>query len=51
MADERDPDLENDEMGNSIEDDIVESADDEFEDADDAEDAEDTDAIEEGLDS
>ena len=47
MADERDPDLENDEMGNSIEDDIVDSADDEFEDADaDDADADDTDAIE-----
>ena len=48
MADERDPDLENDEMGNSNEDDFVDSADDEFEDADDADDA---DAIEEDLDS
>jgi hypothetical protein len=45
MADERDPDLENDEMGNSVEEDLVESADDEFEDADD-DDADDTDDIE-----
>jgi hypothetical protein len=51
MADERDPDLENDEMGNSIEDDIVDSADDEFEDADDADDADDTDDIDTDLDS
>jgi hypothetical protein len=51
MADERDPDLENDEMGNSIEDDLLESADDEFEDADDADDADDIDAIEEDLES
>jgi hypothetical protein len=51
MADERDPDLENDEMGNSIEGELVDSADDEFEDADDADDADDTDAIDEDLDS
>ena len=39
MADERDPDRDNDEMGNSNEENIVvDSADDEFEDADDADD-------------
>jgi len=51
MADERKPDLENDEMGNSIEEDVVDSADDEFEDADDADDADDTDDIDTNLES
>ena len=51
MADKRDPDLENDEMGNSIEEDIVDSADDEFEDADDADDSDDDEDIEEDLES
>ena len=51
MADERDPDLENDEMSNSIEEGVVDSADDEFEDADDADDADDTDDIDTNLES
>ncbi len=33
MEDKRDPDMDNDEIGNSNEEDIVDSADDEFEDA------------------
>lgn len=36
MADERDPNVENDEIGNTIEEDVVDSADDEFEEVDDA---------------
>jgi hypothetical protein len=51
MADERDPDLENDEIGNSNEEDIVESADDEFEEADDADDTDSADDTAEDLDS
>jgi hypothetical protein len=51
MADERSLDLENDEMGNSIEEDVVDSADDEFEDADDADDSDSVDDIEEDLES
>ena len=51
MADERDPDLENDEMGNSNEEGIVDSADDEFEDADDADDSDEVDDTEEDLES
>jgi hypothetical protein len=51
MADERGPDLENDEMGNSNEEDVVDSADDEFEDADDADDSDSVDDIEEDLES
>jgi len=34
MEDKRDPDMDTDEIGNSNEEDIVDSADDEFEDAD-----------------
>jgi len=34
MEDKRDPDMDNDEIGNSSEEDIVDSADDEFEDDD-----------------
>lgn len=34
MEDKRDPDMDNDEIGNSNEEDIVDSADDEFEDDD-----------------
>ena len=47
MADKRDPDLDDDEMSNSNEEGIVDSADDEFEDADDADDTDDVDDIEE----
>jgi hypothetical protein len=43
MADEREPDLENDEIGNTNEEDLVESADDEFEEADEADDSDDSD--------
>jgi hypothetical protein len=44
MEDKRDPDLDNDEIGNSSEEDIVDSADDEFEDDDsDDDDSDDTD--------
>jgi len=45
MEDKRDPDLENDEFGNTNEEGIVDSADDEFEDVDesDDDDSEDTD--------
>jgi hypothetical protein len=46
---ERDPNLENDEIGNTNEEDIVESADDEFEDVDDVDDSDDSD--EEDLES
>ncbi len=38
MEDKRDPDMDTDEIGNSNEEDIVDSADDEFEDADDEDD-------------
>lgn len=41
MEDKRDPNMENDEIGNSNEEGIVDSADDEFEDVDD--DSDDTD--------
>jgi hypothetical protein len=51
MADKRDPELENDEIGNSTEEQIVDSADDEFEDADDADEADDADDTEEDLES
>jgi hypothetical protein len=40
MADERDPNFENDEFGNTNEEDIVDSAEDEFEDVDEANDSE-----------
>jgi hypothetical protein len=44
MEDKRDPDMDNDEIGNSSEEDIVDSADDEFEDDDsDDDDSDDTD--------
>jgi len=43
MADKRDPNVENDEVGNTSEEAIVDSADDEFEDVDDADDSEDAD--------
>src|SRR6476660_8539882 len=48
MEDKRDPDMDNDEIGNSNEEDIVDSADDEFEDADEA-DEEDDDSEETDL--
>ena len=38
MEDKRDPNMDTDEIGNSNEEDIVDSADDEFEDADDEDD-------------
>jgi hypothetical protein len=38
MEDKRDPDMDTDEIANSNEEDIVDSADDEFEDADDEDD-------------
>jgi hypothetical protein len=40
MEDKRDPDMDNDEIGNSNEEDIVDSTDDEFEDADEEDDDE-----------
>jgi hypothetical protein len=40
MEDKRDPDMDNDEIGNSNEEDVVDSADDEFEDADEEDDDE-----------
>ena len=40
MEDKRDPDMDNDEIGNSNEEDILESADDEFEDAEEDDDDE-----------
>ena len=43
MEDKRDPDMDNDEIGNSNEEDIVDSADDEFEDAEEDDDSDDTD--------
>ena len=43
MEDKRDPDLDNDEIGNSNEEDIVDSADGEFEDAEDDDESEETD--------
>jgi hypothetical protein len=49
MEDKRDPNMDNDEIGNSNEEDIVDSADDEFEDADDEDD--DSDEIETNLES
>lgn len=50
MEDKRDPDMDTDEIGNSNEEDIVDSADDEFEDADeDADEDDDTDEAETNL--
>jgi hypothetical protein len=49
MEDKRDPNMDNDEIGNSDEEDIVDSADDEFEDADDEDD--DSDEVETNLES
>src|SRR5436190_5804062 len=46
---ERDPNLENDEIGNTNEEDVVDSADDEFEDVDEVDDSDDAD--EEDLES
>jgi hypothetical protein len=46
---ERNPNLEHDEIGNTTEEDIIDSADDEFEDADEADDSDDSD--EEDLES
>ena len=43
MADKRDPNLENDEVGHTNEEAIVDAADDEFEDVDEADDSEDAD--------
>jgi len=43
MEDKRDPDMDNDEIGNSNEEDIVDSADDEFEDAEEDDDSDETD--------
>jgi len=43
MEDKRDPDMDNDEIGNSNEEDIVDSADDEFEDAEEDDESEETD--------
>jgi hypothetical protein len=52
MEDKRDPNLENDEIGNTSEEDIVDSADDEFEDVDEADDSDDSDEADEtNLDS
>jgi hypothetical protein len=42
MADKRDPNLENDEIGNTNEEAIVDSTDEEFEDADEADDSDDS---------
>jgi len=50
MEDKRDPDMDTDEIGNSNEEDIVDSADDEFEDADD-EDDDDSEETETNLES
>jgi hypothetical protein len=50
MEDKRDPDIDNDEIGNSNEEDIVDSADDEFED-DDAEEDDESDEPETNLES
>jgi hypothetical protein len=49
MEDKRDPDMDNDEIGNSNEEDIVDSADDEFEEAE--EDDDDSDETETNLES
>jgi hypothetical protein len=43
MEDKRDPDLENDEFGNTNEEGIVDSADDEFEDVDESDDLDEAD--------
>ena len=43
MEDKRDPDMDNDEIGNSNEEDIVDTADDEFDEAEEDDDADDTD--------
>jgi hypothetical protein len=43
MEDKRDPDMDNDEIGNTSEEDIVDSADDEFEDAEEDDEADDVD--------
>jgi hypothetical protein len=43
MEDKRDPDMDNDEIGNTNEEDIVDSADDEFEDAEEDDEADDAD--------
>ena len=43
MEDKRDPDMDTDEIGNSNEEDIVDSADDEFEDAEEDDDSDETD--------
>ena len=43
MEDKRDPDMDNDGIGNSNEEDIVDSADDEFEDAEEDDDSDETD--------
>lgn len=50
MADKRDPNVENDEIGNTNEEAIVDSADDEFEDVDEADDSEDSDEIDDSED-
>ena len=51
MEDKRDPDMDNDEIGNSNEEDIVDSADDEFEEADEEEDDDDSDETDTNLES
>jgi hypothetical protein len=51
MEDKRDPNLENDEIGNTNEEDVVDSADDEFEDVDDDEDEDEDEESETDLDS
>jgi hypothetical protein len=43
MEDKRDPDMDNDEIGNTNEEDIVDSADDEFEDAEEDDESDDVD--------
>ena len=43
MEDKRDPDLENDEIGNTNEEGILDSADDEFEDVDESDDSDEAD--------
>jgi hypothetical protein len=51
MEDKRDPDVDNYEIGNSNEEDIVDSADDEFEEADEEEDDDDSDETDTNLES